>query len=51
MGSYKCVIVLKDGTIIKEEKDLIYEAVSWVKKQIYLNRIRNVDTIIITEVK
>lgn len=48
---YKCVIVLKDGQILKEEKDLIYEAISWVKMQIGLNGIRNIDTVLITDVK
>lgn len=51
MAGYKCVMVLKDGTILKTETDLIKEAISWVKKQIYLQRIRNLDTIVITEVK
>ena len=48
---YKTVVVLKDETILKKEFDLIMEALDWLKTQVELQRIRNMDTLMITEVK
>lgn len=48
---YKTVVVLKDGTILKKEFDLIMEAIDWLRTQVELQRIRNMDTLMITEVK
>jgi hypothetical protein len=48
---YKTVVVLKDSTIMKKEFDLIMEALEWLKIQVELQRIRNMDTLMITEVK
>ncbi len=47
---YKTVVVLKDGTILKKEFDLIMEALDWLRTQVTLQRIRNMDTLMITEV-
>ena len=48
---YKTVVVLKDGTILKKEFDLIIEALEWLRTQVSLQRIRNMDTLMITEVR
>ena len=48
---YKTVVVLKDETILKKEFDLIMNALDWLKTQVELQRIRNMDTLMITEVK
>jgi len=47
---YKTVVVLKDGSILKKDFDLIVEALDWLQKQADLQRIRNISTLMITEV-
>ena len=47
---YKTVVVLKDGSILKKDFDLIVEALDWLQKQVDLQRIRNMHTLMITEV-
>ena len=47
---YKTVVVLKDGSILNKDFDLIVEALDWLKTQVELQRIRNIDTLMITEV-